>query len=147
VLDQDCHAPFAELIAAAPNRLQAPGSLIRALTVADRHCHFEQRQSPRIPLLLHGAAEVAGPLPAFPRGDIRGKAIICDVSLRGMRFLFDLQLWPGERVNLFLPDVQFSGEVARARRLQSHCYEIGIRLDAALPPLLIKQFMAQQRRA
>ncbi len=147
MLDQDRHAPFAELIAAAPSRLQIPTSLARALTVAQRHSHIEQRQSPRIGLLLHAAAEVAGPLPAFPRTDTRGKAIICDASLRGMRFLFDQQLWPGERVSLFLPEAQLSGEVARARRLQPQCYEIGIRLDAALPPALIKQFMAQQRGA
>ena len=146
MLDHDCHPSFGELIDAAPNRLQVPQTLVRALHVAERHCQIEQRQSPRIPLLLAAAAEVPGPLPAFPRGDVRGRAIVCDASLRGMRFLFDQQLWPGERVRLTLPDVQLTGEVARSRRIQSHCYEIGIRLDAPLSQDMIRTFHAQQHR-
>ncbi|HUE71030.1 MAG TPA: PilZ domain-containing protein [Pirellulaceae bacterium] len=145
MLDHDCHPSFGELIDAAPNRLQVPATLLRALSVAERHCQFDQRQSPRIPLMLKGAADVSSTLPAFPRGDIRGRVIVCDASLRGMRFLFDQQLWPGERVRLLLPESQFTGEVARARRLQPHCYEIGVRLDAALSQNLIRQFLSQQR--
>lgn len=146
MLDQDCHASHAELIAAAPNRLQIPGALARALTVAERRCEVEQRQSPRILLMMPAAVDVSSSLPAFPRGDIRGQAIVCDASLRGMRFLFDQQLWPGERVSLYLPEALLKGEVARARRLQAHCYEIGVRLDAPLSQPLIREFMAQQRR-
>ncbi len=145
MLDHDCQPALGELIEAAPNRLQVPPNLLRSLAAAKRHCPFEQRQSPRISLLLKGAADVSGSLPAFPRKDIRGRAIVCDVSLRGMRFLFDLQLWPGERVLLYLPEGQFAGEVARARRLQPQCYEIGLRLDSALPPELIRHFLSQQR--
>src|SRR5687768_13404686 len=143
MLDHDCHSSFVELIETAPSRLQVPASLVRTLAVAERHGQFDQRQSPRIPLLLQAAAEVSSTFPAFPRGDIRGRAIICDASLRGMRFLFDQQLWPGERVRLYLPDAQFTGEVARARRLQSHCFEIGARLDAPLSQDLIRKFLTQ----
>jgi hypothetical protein len=145
VLGHDCHAPFSEVIDAAPNRLQVPATLVRALAASERHCEFDQRQSPRIPLMLKAAVDVSRPLPAFPRADICGRAIVCDASLRGLRFLFDQQLWPGERVSLFVPEAQFTGEVARARRLHPQCYEIGLRLDAPLSPELIRSFLAQQR--
>ena len=145
MLDHDSHPSFGELIDAAPNRLEVPSTVLRALLVAERHCQIEQRQSPRIPLMLKAAVDIAATLPAFPRGDDRGRAIVCDASLRGMRFLFDQQLWPCERVRLYLPEHQFTGEVARARRIQAHCYEIGLRLDAPLSQDMIRYFHALQR--
>ncbi len=144
MLDHDCDAGLGELIDAAPNRLQVSANLLRTLTVAERNCPFDQRQSPRIPVMLKGAVDVSGPLPAFPRKDIRGRAIVCDASLRGMRFLFDQQLWPGERVLLYLLEGKFGGEVSRARRLQASCYEIGVRLDAPLSQDLIRKLLAKR---
>lgn len=147
MLDQSCHPSFGELVASAPERLELSPNLARTLSAAHRHCQFDQRQWPRIPLMLQAAVELSSPLAAFPRGDIRGRAIVCDASVRGMRFLFDQQLWPGDRVRLFLAEAQFEGEVVRARRLEARCYEIGLRLETPLSQDMIRHFLAQKRQS
>lgn len=141
--------PFQALIQAAPCRLQWSGELDHWLAdpPGGSTSQFDERQMARLPGFHPAAAEVTKALPAFPRAGTRAQAIITDISLRGLRLVFDLQLWPGERVAVWLPDWELTGEVVRCRRLGQNCFEIGIRLAAAIPPRLLRQFLSERLRA
>jgi len=84
---------------------------------------------------------------AYHRYYMRGKAIVLrgnttlagytkDVSRQGVGFLSPVQLLPKERVKLRLPTAELSLEVARCRRVENGCFEVGARF--ALEPGLIK---------
>ena len=84
---------------------------------------------------------------AYHRYYMRGKAIVLrgdatlaaytkDVSRQGIGFLSPVQLLPKERVKLRLPKAQLSLEVARCRRVDQSCFEVGARF--ALEPGLIR---------
>ena len=75
----------------------------------------------------------------------RKRGWVRDVSLRGIRFLYHEQLYPGERIRLWVPEAELSGEVARTLRMGERCYEIGARLDAAIPAKLLKRLLAARR--
>jgi hypothetical protein len=87
--------------------------------------------------------QVSQPLPAFSRADAPGGILIRDVSRRGLQFLFDQQLFPGEQLRIWLPETELKGEVIRCRRLGPRYYEIGVRLAAALSPALVRQLLLE----
>ena len=144
MLDQNCQAPFAQLIDAAPLRLETPPErTVPRGTAAATPFPFEQRQSPRIEHRRRGAMQVADPIPAIRRTATPDGILVRDVSRRGMRFLFDQQLFPGEKLRIWLPEAELRGDVMRCRRLGPRCYEVGVRLADALAPALIRQLLSQ----
>lgn len=149
MLDQISSEPFDHLIASAPCRLTLGAELSAYLNGSQRAAAspIDERLTGRIAAYMRAAVDVWQELPAFPRRELLAQAIITDVSLRGMRFLFDQQLFPGERVAVWLPQVELTGEVARCRRLAKNGYEIGVRLQAPLPAGQLKQFLVQRRQA
>ena len=143
MLDQADQAPFAQLIDAAPLRLEAPVEPLPPPSAdGARSVPFEQRQSPRITLRRRGAMQVSRPLPAFARASTPDGILVRDVSRRGLRFLFDQQLFPGEQLKIWLPEAELTAEVTRCRRLGPRCYEIGVRLASALTPVLVRQLLS-----
>jgi hypothetical protein len=98
----------------------------------------EDRQAARVPTFARAAMCISRGLPAFPRDGTVVGTIVVDVSLRGVRLLYDEQLFPREEVCIWLPGTELHGEVARCRRLSAKCYEAGVRLDAPFPSSLLK---------
>lgn len=141
--DQASPSPFAQLIADAPLRLQSPPGLASS-EAADggRITAVERRQTPRASLHRRGAIQVSQPLPAITRAEALSGILVRDVSRRGLRFLYDEQLFPGEQVKIWLPDTELQGEVIRCRRLASHCYEIGVRLVDALASAQVRHLLS-----
>lgn len=138
---------YEPLIARAPAHLEMPRDA-GARPAGGRGAGaapIDQRRTARIPTLIRAAAEVSQPLEAIPRGDTRAQVWVRDVSLRGIRFLYHEQLYPGERIRLWVPEAELSGEVARTLRVGERCYEIGARLDAAIPAKLLKRLLAARR--
>ena len=64
-------------------------------------------------------------LPAIPRNHQYVVGYSVDISSSGIRFLHDTELFPGERVTLWTSAQQLSCTVARCRRLNANCYEVG----------------------
>lgn len=137
-------APFAQLIDTAPLRLEDPAerSAPPAAFEGARTIPCEQRQSPRASLRRRGAMQVSQTLPALTRADAPGGILVRDVSRRGLQFLFDEQLFPGEQLKIWLPETELRGEVIRCRRLGPRCYEIGVRLADALTPALVRHVLS-----
>jgi PilZ domain-containing protein len=144
VRDRASPAPFAQLIAAAPLRLQVPVEPAPAVACDDAPLvRVEQRQSQRASLRRRGAMQVSQSLPALNRAAAPGGILVLDVSRRGLRFLYDEQLFPGEQVRIWLTETELQGEVIRCRRLGLHCYEIGIRLADPLAPALVRRMLTE----
>lgn len=140
MLDHDRDEPFAQLIAAAPLRVEPPPGVTTSRDSPGHLARFpvEDRQAARVPTFAVAAMRIARGLPAFPRnGEVVGTLLI-DVSLRGVRLLTDEQLFPKEEVCIWLPSTELHGEVARCRRLSAACWDTGVRLDAPLPLWLLK---------
>lgn len=140
MLDQDRDEPFAQLIAAAPLRVEPPPGMTPGRKSPGNSAAFpvEDRQAARVPTFAFAAMRIARGLPAFPRdGEVVGTFLV-DVSLRGVRLLTHEQLFPKEEVCVWLPSTELHGEVARCRRLSATCWDTGVRLDAPLPSWLLK---------
>lgn len=144
MLDQVSQSPFSQLINAAPLRLQVPveSPVPLAASAGAQSIPFDQRQAPRVNFRRRGAMQVSQPLPTCSRTDAHGGILVWDVSRRGLRFLFDEQLFPGEQLRIWLPETELKGEVIRCRRLGPRCYEIGVRLADALAPELVRQLLS-----
>jgi hypothetical protein len=69
--------------------------------------------------------------PAIPRQHTVTQAVTGDLSRSGISFLHSEQLFPGERVSLWLPDGKRSYTVARCTQRNESCFEIGAVLSDA----------------
>ena len=64
--------------------------------------------------------------PSIPRQHTIAQVVTCDVSRSGMAFLYSEELFPGERVSLWLPIGKRSYVVARCVEHNENCFEIGV---------------------
>jgi hypothetical protein len=69
--------------------------------------------------------ELGPSLPAVPRAREFHQVWTRDVSRGGMSFLHSGQLYPGERVRLWLSSGKLECAVERCQRHNPHCWEIG----------------------
>jgi len=74
---------------------------------------------------MRAILDVSASLPAFPREPARHVVLMKDISRQGASFLHAEQLFPGERIELTLPTGRIRYTVARCRRHNDRCYEIG----------------------
>ncbi|QDV60985.1 PilZ domain-containing protein [Crateriforma conspicua] len=92
------------------------------------------RMHPRIRLRTHGVVFFDNPLPSVPRSSRPMGVYTKDFSRQGCGFLINEQLFPEEEIRLVLPSFWTRLTVVRARRITSHCYEIGATLNQRFDP-------------
>ena len=118
-----------ELLATAEDRLSVPRSVTAALTAQPQA--DTRRRFARAVFARRAVLEIAQSLPAFPRAPGRYVVLTRDLSRSGIGFLHAAELYPGERVTLWLATGPVATEVARCVRHESRCYEIGVRFARA----------------
>lgn len=97
-----------------------------ALPVADARRRFVRAAFHRRVVL-----ELQQTFPSVPREERNYVILTRDLSRSGIGFLHAEQLYPGERVRLWLPTGPVATEVTRCRRHDARCYEIGVRFARA----------------
>lgn len=86
----------------------------------------DRRRSPRFFFRRKAVVKTLGGLPKLPREETLACVYLRDISRRGVAFLFDKQLFPGERCQMFIPELgNRQVEIASCRRLAAGCYSIG----------------------
>lgn len=127
MLDKDYPTQFGELIHAVPWDIELPIQWIDYFEQRGEVPSFpsDARSNQRLKVRTHGAMWFEKSLPMCPR---QGKPIgvyTKDFSRHGIGFLSPVELYPEECVRLVLPTFWTRLRVMRARRITSHCYEIG----------------------
>lgn len=98
---------------------------------ADPH---ERRRFPRFYLRRRALLEYQTTLGAFERAEAKCCVYTRDLARDGVSFLHVEQLFPNERMRLWLPDRQFEFHVVRCLRHNERCFEIGASFDAPIRP-------------
>jgi len=92
----------------------------------------EQRRFPRFHFRSRAILLYRPTLPALPRKPGRFIVLTKNVSRQGICFLHEEQLYPCERMTLWLPSGgQTEIEVVRCLRLHERCYDAGARFAHA----------------
>jgi hypothetical protein len=73
--------------------------------------------------------QISGALPAFPRTSGDSKVISLDLSRGGIRFLTDKQMYPEEELLLWTLIGRIPCKVARCRKHNDACYEVGVEIS------------------
>lgn len=89
----------------------------------------EERKHARYRFCRNAALQILEDLPLLPRMRKISGAYLSSISIGGAAVLFDEQLYPKERVRIWLANDALAGEVSRCRRISERCYEVGIALD------------------
>ncbi len=88
----------------------------------------EQRRFPRFHFRSRAILLYRQTLPALPRDAGRYVVLTKNVSRQGICFLHEEQLFPCERMTLWLPSgSQAEVEVVRCMRVNERCYDVGVR--------------------
>ena len=90
---------------------------------------MEERKYARYRFCRPAALQITEDLPLLPRMRKIGGAYLVSVSIGGAAVLFDEQLYPRERVRIWIAAEALMGTVARCRRVGPKCYEVGVMLD------------------
>lgn len=90
---------------------------------------MEERKYARYRYCRPAALQIIEDLPLLPRMRKIGGAYLVSVSIGGAAVLFDEQLYPRERVRIWIAADALTGTVARCRRVGPKCYEVGVMLD------------------
>lgn len=105
---------------------------------------FDVRRCPRIRSRHKAVMYFDEALPAFPRPPTPVPIYTNDLSRTGFGCICRDQLYPGERVQILLPNCWMEVTIARGRRLGPQCFEAGAFLnvvhlldseDFRLPPM------------
>jgi hypothetical protein len=120
-----------QLIAQAPCRVRLPADVAKLLgamggAVAQTN---NSRAGVRYKTVRRAAIQLHGNLPAFPRHNSLVGAIVQDFSRESMGILYHEQLFPEERLRLWMSSLSVEAKVIRCRRRGPQCYEIGLALD------------------
>ncbi len=59
-----------------------------------------------------------------------GTALIKDLSKDGLAFLFDHQVYPTERLRVYVQRRVLQANATRCARVGHQCYEVGVRVDS-----------------
>ena len=88
----------------------------------------ELRRYPRFHFRSRAILIYRTTLPALPRKPGRYVVLTKNVSRQGICFLHEEQLFPTERMTLWLPSGgQTEVEVVRCMRVNERCYDVGVR--------------------
>lgn len=86
----------------------------------------ERRRYPRYYYRRKGVVKTVCGLPKLAREESLSCVYLRDISRRGVAFLFDKQLFPGERCLVYIPELgNRLVQVASCRKLQAGCFAIG----------------------
>jgi hypothetical protein len=85
----------------------------------------DRRRYARVPLQTEAVCEILPTLPAIERPHGLMKVYTKDISRGGVAFLTPLQLYPKERILLWMSNGKLACEVMRCSKLGEKCYEIG----------------------
>jgi len=80
----------------------------------------------------HLICQLTSSLPTFPREARVSRVIALDLSRSGMRYLIDHQQYPEEEVVLWTLGGKIPCKVARCKKHNDRCYEIGVEMMKAL---------------
>jgi hypothetical protein len=89
----------------------------------------ENRRYVRSYFRMQARMDLTQTLPLIPRAREQHIVLMKDVSRQGAGFLHSAQLFPGERVRLWLPTGCREYSVVRCARHNDSCYEIGAELS------------------
>ena len=90
---------------------------------------FEQRSNARLRVRTISSLRILYTMPFSKRTCLRSRALIKDLSKKGIGILLHEQLWPGERFCVELLGRLIIAEVVRCRKLGHRCFEIGSVID------------------
>lgn len=90
---------------------------------------MEERKYARYRFCRPAALQIIEEIPLLPRMRKIGGAFLVSISIGGAAVLFDEQLYPQEKVRIWIAAETLTGTVSRCRRIGPKCYEIGVFLD------------------
>lgn len=99
----------------------------------------DRRHSDRQYVSVNAVLEYGQSLPGIPREHTMAKVLTRDLSDNGVGFYYSQQLFPGERVSLWLSSGKRTFQIVRCVRHNENCFEVGATLvetsdaDAAEP--------------
>ena len=85
----------------------------------------DQRHNQRLKIRTCGVMWFEKSLPIRPRSKEPFGIYTRDFSRQGTGFLSPCEIYPEEQVRIVLPTFWVQVKVARTRRINSHCYEVG----------------------
>jgi hypothetical protein len=120
-----------QLIARAPCKVRLPPDVAKLLGAGSQAVAQtnNSRAGVRYKALRRAAVQLQGGLPAFPCDGSLVGTIVQDFSRESMGILYHEQLFPEERLRLWMPSLSLEAKVIRCRRRGPQCYEIGLALD------------------
>lgn len=93
-------------------------------------CLDDMRHYTRYKYRTQAMLIIGSSLPALNRTPGKTVVFTKDVSREGIAFYTDAQLFPRERLRMWLPGQAIQSiRVARCRKLQDHCFEVGARFE------------------
>lgn len=107
--------------------LSAALELERGLTAPGDH---QSRKKPRYRCFGQAVAIVRRSPLALPHFEDEAIVIIRDLSRNGMGLITHQQYYPEQDMVVLYEDRILEGRVARARKIETHCYEVGMILYA-----------------
>ena len=140
MLDSDLHeprVPLAQLIEGLPCEIELPASLAGHLKEATSHTYVpeDKRRFVRQGFLSLAGLEYRQTAPVLLRRRAWHKVYTINISCSGLAFVHSEQLFPLERMGMWIPSeklpscfgsrTELDVEVARCRRINDRCFEIG----------------------
>ena len=131
MLDRDYPQRLAELMGQAECRIAPPDDWdeIQSRRGAQQTRLDERRRFVRFWFPTQCLLEIAQSLPAVPRQAGFCRAWTRDIARGGMSLLHSEQLYPGERLRLWLASGRMECRVRRCRRHNASCFEIGLEIQ------------------
>ena len=129
MLENHRQQSFGELIESLEMRIQLTEPLLGLFgserSVA-RTNPFERRTSTRFPCNGACITRVADNAFRMPGQELESRAIVQDLSRKGVGIISHQQWYPEQTLELQMPSATLSTRVARVRKLGPYCYEVGL---------------------
>ncbi len=129
MLENDRQQSFGQLIASLEMRIQLTDSLMELFgserSVARTNL-FELRASTRFPCHGECITRVADTTFRMPGQELESRAIIQDLSRKGVGIITHQQWYPEQALEVQMPTATLSTRVARTRKLGPFCFEVGV---------------------
>jgi hypothetical protein len=129
MLENHRQQSFGQLIASLEMRVQLTESLIELFgserSVARTNL-FELRASTRFPCHGECITRVVDIDFRMPGQELESRAIVQDLSRKGVGIITHQQWYPEQALELQMPSATLSTRVARVRKLGPFCYEVGL---------------------
>ncbi|HUG89200.1 MAG TPA: PilZ domain-containing protein [Planctomycetaceae bacterium] len=135
MLDRNYPQRLAELMAGADCRIEPPADWdgVRSRRGAQQTRLDERRRFVRFWFPSECLLEVSGSLPSVPRESEFCRVWTRDIARGGMSVLHSAQLYPGERVRLWLASGRLECVIRRCRRHNARCFELGMEIERITP--------------